>query len=91
MAETMKDNQIAAIRTAKEELKTAGRYHKRDLLKHIHRMEKELRDYDRFQRETRLARERSAIAGGQTIHSGGNGERNGTKGRNENKRNETRP
>ena len=39
----------AKIRAAKKELKTAGPHHRRDLLKHIHRMEKELLIYDRFQ------------------------------------------
>ena len=37
------------IRAAKEELKTAGPHHRRDLMKHIHRMQKELLIYDRFQ------------------------------------------
>lgn len=41
---------IQKIAAAKEELKTAGKIHSRDLRKHIHRMEKELRDYDYFQR-----------------------------------------
>lgn len=41
---------VEKIRAAKEELKTAGVIHRKDLSKHIRRMEKELRDYDRFQR-----------------------------------------
>lgn len=46
----------AAIRAAKQELKTAGPYHRRDLLKHIHRMEKELLIYDKYQQAARAAR-----------------------------------
>lgn len=49
----------ARIRAAKEELKTAGPHHRRDLLKHIHRMEKELLIYDRYQQADRVARERA--------------------------------
>ena len=54
----------AAIRTAKQELKTAGPHHRRDLLKHIHRMEKELLIYDRYQQAARVSRERAAVAKG---------------------------
>ena len=43
----------ARIYAAKQELKTAGPHHRRDLLKHIHRMEKELLTYDRYQRSAR--------------------------------------
>lgn len=53
MAETVRDQQKARIYAAKQELKTAGPIHRRDLLKHIHRMEKELLIYDRYQREYR--------------------------------------
>lgn len=44
-----REEQIAAIRAAKEELKTAGPHHRRDLMKHIHRMQKELMIYDKYQ------------------------------------------
>ena len=40
---------IDRITKEKEALKTAGVIHRRDLYKHIKRMERELRDYDRFQ------------------------------------------
>lgn len=43
----------AAIRAAKQELKTAGPHHRRDLMKHIHRMQKELRIYDFYQQQAR--------------------------------------
>ena len=33
----------------------AGPIHRRDLQKHLRRMQKDLRDYDRFQREAREA------------------------------------
>lgn len=64
MAETMRDEHKAAIRAAKEELKTAGPHHRRDLLKHIHRMQKELLIYDRYQQQARIARERATVAKG---------------------------
>lgn len=48
-----KRNEIESkIRAAKEELPSAGRIHRRDLLKHIKRMQRGLRDYDRFHAET---------------------------------------
>lgn len=43
------------IKAAKEELKTAGTIHARDLRRQIHRMEKELRAYIRLKRETSIA------------------------------------
>jgi hypothetical protein len=46
----------AAIRAAKEQLKTAGPHHRRDLLKHIHRMQKELLIYDKYQQAAKTAR-----------------------------------
>ena len=39
---------VTKIKTAKEEQKTAGAIHRRDLQKHIRRMEKELRLYDYY-------------------------------------------
>ena len=56
---TRREEHKAAIRAAKEELKTAGPHHRRDLLKHIHRMEKELLIYDRYQQAARISRERA--------------------------------
>ena len=46
-----RERHIAAIRAAKEELKTAGPHHRRDLQKHIHRMQKELRIYDFYHQQ----------------------------------------
>lgn len=46
---SQKETLVQKIAQAKVELKTAGKYHRRDLQKHIVRMERELRDYDRFQ------------------------------------------
>ena len=51
-----RDELVAKIATAKEELEHAGSIHRRDLTKHIRRMERELRDYDRFQSEARMLR-----------------------------------
>lgn len=56
MAETVRDQHKAAIRAAKEQLKTAGPHHRRDLLKHIHRMQKELMIYDKYQQAAKAAR-----------------------------------
>lgn len=42
----------AKIRAAKAELLTAGPIHARDLRKHIHRMEKELRIYIAYHKKT---------------------------------------
>ena len=44
---------VQKLAQAKADLKTAGPIHRRDLQKHIHRMERELRDYDRFQSAAR--------------------------------------
>ena len=44
---------VEKIIAAKAELKKAGPIHRRDLTKHIRRMERELRDYDRFQAAAR--------------------------------------
>ena len=42
---------VEKIQKARAEVKTAGAIHRRDLHKHIKRMERELRDYDRFHAE----------------------------------------
>ena len=44
-----RDELVEKIETAKAALMFAGTIHRRDLQKHIRRMERELRDYDRFQ------------------------------------------
>ena len=51
-----RDQHMAAIRAAKEELKTAGPPHRRDLLKYIHRMQKELLIYDKYQQAAKATR-----------------------------------
>lgn len=48
MADRIREEYVAKLNTARQELKTAGPIHRRDLTKHIRRMERELRDYDRF-------------------------------------------
>ncbi len=45
---------VQKIRQAKTDLKTAGVFHRHDLQKHIRWMERELRDYDRFQAQAHL-------------------------------------
>ena len=62
MAEIVRDQHKAAIRAAKQELKTAGPHHRRGLLKHIHRMEKELLIYDRYQQAARVSCERATAS-----------------------------
>lgn len=52
---TAREEHLQKIREAKEQLKTAGPYHRRDLLKYIHRMQKELKIYDRYRQQARVA------------------------------------
>lgn len=49
---TQIEAQKEKIRVAKAELLTAGPIHARDLKKHIHRMEKELRIYIAYHKKT---------------------------------------
>lgn len=51
---TQREALVQKIAQAKQDLKTAGVIHRRDLKKHIHRMERELRDYDKFQAQAHL-------------------------------------
>ena len=44
---------VAKIRKAQEEIKTAGYPHRRDLGKHLKRMQAQLAQYDRFQSAAR--------------------------------------
>ncbi len=53
-----RDDFVRELEAAKAEEKIAGPIHKRDLRKHIREMERELRDYDRYQR---VAREQKSI------------------------------
>ena len=48
-----RDELVEEIRKKKKEAEQAGTIHRRDLWKNIKRMERELRDYDRFQAEAR--------------------------------------
>lgn len=51
MAEmTARDRHLAALHTARAEARSITRDtpHRRDLLRHIHRMEKEMRIYDHY-------------------------------------------
>lgn len=51
---TPRQEHLHKINQAKEELKTAGPHHRKDLLKHIHRMQKELKIYDRYRQQARV-------------------------------------
>ena len=48
MADRIREEYVAKLNAARQELITAGPIHRRDLTKHIRRMERELREYDRF-------------------------------------------
>lgn len=48
MADAIRAAYVAKLNAAKKELKTAGPIHRKDLTRHIKRMERELYDYDRF-------------------------------------------
>lgn len=50
-----RDELIQRMIRLEEEAGKSGPVHRRDLEKHLRRMKKELRDYDRFQREAREA------------------------------------
>ena len=52
MSRTELEEKIKLTETA---IMLAGPIHRRDLQKYLRRMQKELRDYDRFQREAREA------------------------------------
>lgn len=52
-AQMTRDELKAKIQAAETELTTAGVIHRKDLTKHIRRMKKELRDYDRFQEQAK--------------------------------------
>ena len=61
------DDYKARIRAAKAELLTAGPIHAKDLRRQIHRMEKELRTYIRYQKQARIARERATVTEGEAL------------------------
>lgn len=42
---------IALIEQRKKEIAVAGELHKRDLIKNLHRLQNDLRQYDKFMRE----------------------------------------
>lgn len=49
-----RDALVKKIAQARWDLRTAGAIHRHDLQKHIRRMERELRDYDRFHAQAHL-------------------------------------
>ena len=57
----------ARIRAAKAELLTAGPIHAKDLRRQIHRMEKELRTYIRYQKQARLPDKRATVTEGKAV------------------------
>lgn len=48
MGDSIRTQFLIKLGAARQELKTAGPIHRKDLTRHIRRMERELRDYDRF-------------------------------------------
>lgn len=57
----------ARIYAAKAELLTAGTIHAKDLRRQIHRMEKELRTYIRYQKQARLPDKRATVTEGKAV------------------------
>ena len=48
MVDAVRTDFLIKLNAARQELKTAGPIHRKDLTRHIRRMERELYDYDRF-------------------------------------------
>lgn len=67
MAETVIQQHKAKIRAAKAELLTAGPIHAKDLRRQIHRMEKELRTYFRYQKQASIADQRATATEGKAV------------------------
>jgi hypothetical protein len=57
----------AKLKAAKAELLTAGPIHAKDLRRQIHRMEKELRTYIRYQKQARIADQRATVTEGKAV------------------------
>ena len=64
---TQIEAQKEKIRAAKAELLTAGPIHAKDLRRQIHRMEKELRTYIRYQKQARIPDKRAAATEGKAV------------------------
>lgn len=58
---TRREEHVAAIEAVKAQIKTAGPCHRRDLIRQLHRMKKELLIYDRY-RQASFSGERTAVA-----------------------------
>lgn len=50
MSSVPRDIHIAKIHAVKAKIKTAGTIHKKDLMRQLHRMEKELQIYDKYRK-----------------------------------------
>lgn len=50
MADAQRNAHVDRLREAKRKLKTATGIHRKDLLRHIHRLQKELRTYDKYRK-----------------------------------------
>jgi ribosome recycling factor len=50
-----REEHLKKIREAKEQLKTAGPHHRRDLMKYIHRLQKEVMIYDKYRQAASVA------------------------------------
>ena len=55
MAQMNRDELEEKIKLTETAIMFAGLIHRRDLEKHLRKLKRELRDYDRFQREAREA------------------------------------
>ena len=61
---TQRERHELAIEAVKAELQIAGPCHRRDLLRQLHRMQKELKEYDRYQAMAKRGCEPLAIKTG---------------------------
>ena len=50
---TKREEHKAAIEAIKAQIRTAGPCHKRDLIRQLHRMQKELLIYDRYRQQAK--------------------------------------
>ena len=58
MKDERREEFVRKMAEVKEEIRGAGPYHKRDLIKCYNRMKKELRSYDQFHKEAQYGKEK---------------------------------
>lgn len=50
-----RERHVAEIKQIEQQLKTAGPIHKKDLFRHLIRLKRELKQYDLYYKEARMA------------------------------------